>query len=334
MNADARYAFRPDAGRARAIDSGICRKLGESLRCVASEAVRAGFEVDGDIQGLGARISGLSGAPPQLWACYHDLVQAAIRDDALEFRSSADDMLAISLEGEVPSAVVTLTDDDLGPRNASRYRRIIDADIDLPLNLQVASSEEVKRMRGLVEDARDLLSRACPALGGEIQTLGHQIVLAASGPGANVFGGAASIFLWGAVVCNPDQIQDRLTMAESLTHETAHALLFGMTLGEDLTLNDAGERYPSPLRVDPRPIEGIVHATYVLARMIHLLDALSGSGLLTAAEREQLVGMQQSNLRLFRSGAQTVQKHARFTDAGRTIFGHCQAAIEAQHGLS
>ena len=334
MDADARYAFRPDPGRAHGIDAGICQKLGESLQAVAREAGRAGFEVDGDLDAFGRRIAGLTGAPPQLWACYHDLVQAAISDDHLEFRSTASDMLSIDLAVPVASAVVTLEDADLGANNAARYRRIIDSDLNLPLNLQVAPVEEVERMQGLVGEARRLLGRACPDLAAEVHILGHQVVLAASGPGANVFGGAASIFLWGAVVCNPNEIRDRLAMVESLTHETAHALLFGMTFGEDLTLNDPGERYPSPLRVDLRPIEGIVHATYVLGRMIYLLDECSRSGLLTAAERDQLAGMQESNLRLFRSGAQTIRQHARFTEAGRVIFGNCHAAIEAQHGSS
>ncbi len=74
-------------------------------------------------------------------------------------------------------------------------------------------------------------------------------------------------------------------MVESLAHETAHALLFGLPLGADLTTNDPGERYALPLRLDPRPIEGIVHATYVLARMIYALDQISGSVRLGADER-------------------------------------------------
>src|SRR4051794_35034980 len=106
MDADARYAFRPDPGRAHEIDAGICLELGESLQPVPREDGKAGFEVDGDLDAFGRRIAGLTGAPPQLWACYHDLVQAAISDDHSEFRSTARDMLSINLAVPVASAVV------------------------------------------------------------------------------------------------------------------------------------------------------------------------------------------------------------------------------------
>ena len=59
---------------------------------------------------------------------------------------------------------------------------------------------------------------------------------------------------------NPTLVADRVDLAEALAYETAHALLFGLVLGADLTLNDPAERYASPLPADPRSIKGLVHA--------------------------------------------------------------------------
>jgi HEXXH motif-containing protein len=56
-----------------------------------------------------------------------------------------------------------------------------------------------------------------------------------------------------------------------LTHEAAHSLLLGYTLGAPLVESDPAERFSSPLREDLRPMDGIVHATYVLARMHYII---------------------------------------------------------------
>ncbi|MBL6431916.1 MAG: hypothetical protein HPM95_15385 [Alphaproteobacteria bacterium] len=50
-------------------------------------------------------------------------------------------------------------------------------------------------------------------------------------------------------------------------HEAAHGTLFAMSPVEFYVFNPENERYSSPLRLDPRPLDGIYHATFVLARM-------------------------------------------------------------------
>lgn len=126
---------------------------------------------------------------------------------------------------------------------------------------------------------------------------------------------------------NPTLILDRIALVESLTHETAHALLFGFTLGENLTLNDPAERYASPLRRDPRPMEGIVHATFVLARMIHALDLLAQSDCLGSPERALVNERRACHLRGYRAGLETVMAHATFTTEGDRISSACAAAM-------
>jgi HEXXH motif-containing protein len=46
-------------------------------------------------------------------------------------------------------------------------------------------------------------------------------------------------------------------VAEVLTHEAGHSLLFGLTVDEPLVLNLDDVLYPSPLREDPRPMDDI-----------------------------------------------------------------------------
>ena len=262
---------------------------------------------------------------PQLWALYHDLTQAELGQRLTEASSLAAELLARDA-GQVsrPGTVLTFSPAALG-EDAARCAAVVDNDPAHPLGLNAVDDAEVERIAGLLPSARDLLGRVEPSLLDEIDALGHQLLL---GVGARaVFGGAASVFLWGAVVLNPTLVLDRIDLIESLAHETAHALLFGLTLGEDLTTNDPAECFSSPLRADPRPIEGIVHATFVLGRMIFALRSLAGATGVGATERLRIAGKIDRNIALYRAGLGVVEAHARFTPAGAHIFNDCRCAM-------
>ena len=320
------FAFPPIPTRTAAIDLGIRRALSDSAARVINEAMRHGF-VHADLPpDWGRALLATRRAPPQLWACYHDLIQAILRGDAEAVAGLASELTARRPDrAGRPGTVLTITDGDLGIVDAARYRSVIDSDLEQPLGLQPAKPTEVGRIRSLVIEARGLLAEADPALLDEIDTLGHQIVLATNASGG--FGGAATVFLWGAVVLNPARVPNRVTLIEGLAHETAHALLFGMTLGADLTTNDPTERYVSPLRRDPRPIEGIVHATYVLARMNYALMALREGTGLSESEQMLIADKLERNHASYKAGLGVVLAHARFTPEGASIFDACREAM-------
>lgn len=322
-------AFRPDPARTARIDLAIRRSLADSVDRVLDAAAGAGVTWRGDRVAWRAALLAVRRAPPRLWAGYHALVQAAVAGDAAAVTDLASELLARSPGSPGrPGTVVSLSDADLGSADAARYRAVIDNDPSNPLALVAADAAETRRLAVLTVEARDLMADACPALLDEIDTLGHEIVLA-TGAGPRGFGGAASVFLWGAVLLNPERVADRVTLVESLAHETAHALLFGLTRGADLTTNDPAERYASPLRADPRPIEGIVHATYVLARMVHALEAIADAPALDEGERAAIAAKLARNGASWTAGCATVDAHARFTPEGAAIFEGCRQAMAA-----
>jgi hypothetical protein len=308
------------------MDRAVRRRLVESVEVVLSTARGFGYSLDFDLPRWANRVDSCKRLPPQCWACYHDLVQAALRNDEIAVARLAAELTGIDLEKVDDVHVLTVGPGDLSPLESGRYIRIIDDNPGIPLMLEPVPQREVRRIRDLVMRARALLL-VSPDLLDEIEMLAHHIVLATSAPGGRQFGGAASIFLWGAVVLNPDLIPDRVTLCEALAHETAHSLLFGLTLGADLTTNDPAERFPSPLRLDLRPMEGIVHATFVLARMIYTLEVLAQSESLTPDERALVQAKRERNIHHFQAGAEVVQTHARFTDDGAMIFANCRRAI-------
>lgn len=320
-------SFDPEPTRSAAVDAAIRQSLANSIATLMTEITHSGIEVKGDVCAWREHLL-RHAAPARLWACYHDLVQAILRLDEAAVPSIAAELLsALPAPIPLPGSVVTLSRDSLGDTDLPRYLTVIDNDVERPLYLLPVAREEVKRIEVLAIAARDLLAETAPALLDEIDTVGHEIVLATSCEPL-AFGGAATVFLWGAVILNPARVPDRVTLVESLAHEAAHALLFGLTLGVDLTTNDPSERYGSPLRSDLRPIEGIVHATYVLARMIYALDAIGASRRLTAGERELIERKVDHNLKSYAVGLQTVEAHARFTPAGAAIFDACRRTME------
>ena len=125
-----------------------------------------------------------------------------------------------------------------------------------------------------MSEAIALLDAAAPELAAVgLRTLVHEVVVV--GREGDSYFGASSFQLWGALFVKLTFQASRVEIAQALAHECAHALLFGFSMGMPLVENEAEELYPSPLRrQDPRPMDGVVHATYVIARMHYTMERL------------------------------------------------------------
>jgi HEXXH motif-containing protein len=135
--------------------------------------------------------------------------------------------------------------------------------------------------------------------------------------------------LWGGMFINAARRRTPLELLEVLVHESAHLLLYAFTQHEPLVLNDEAERYTSPLRTDPRPMEGIYHATWVSARMTYAMHKLSCSKNLDAELRHQALAAANADLANFAAGHALVKAHGRLTDTGRRVIDEAAAAMEA-----
>jgi HEXXH motif-containing protein len=107
---------------------------------------------------------------------------------------------------------------------------------------------------------------------------------------------------------------------QTLAHETGHLLLFGSMLGRPLVENEDDERYDSPLRRDPRPMEGVVHAAYVMARMHYVLAAILRSGAIPQDQREAAEEQLRQHVEGFVDSLTAIDAHARFTERGAALF--------------
>ncbi|HLI67723.1 MAG TPA: HEXXH motif-containing putative peptide modification protein [Caulobacteraceae bacterium] len=309
------FAFAPNPGRAARLDAAVRAGLADSLTAVFSAL---GLPPDARQRRFLKRVEA-GPVPPGVFAVYVELVLAVMRDE-----DDAARALAHALFG-VPTAaaglsVVTLDDGGLGNGQAERYRRLLAEDIGAPIDALAAAA--LADACAKLDAALALLGAGAPDVAAELRVLIRQIVLVrASGAGeGTTFGGASSFALWGALVLNAERLADPLEAAVQLAHETAHTLLFGLAQGGQLTDNAAEARYASPLRIDPRPMEGVAHAVFVTGRMIYTLDRLLAGGVLdiaaAARAREQLV----RNEAAYAAGLATVMKHATLTPAGEAAF--------------
>jgi HEXXH motif-containing protein len=312
------YAFEPSAERAHFLDQRIRSQLDGSVRYLVSR-IEGHFPVSPEKTSAFLQALAQGPVPPLTFAVYSDLVLAIDRHDLKEARRLFDLLLAAR------GAPDGLQLRDLGDRatdeDSDRYFRHTDTDDEVRLDLVPPSPGGARAAREKIQEALSLLDGEDPELAAEIRALLREIVLCGKGssPGTLPFDGASSFMLWGAILLNADRSRDVVAMVQAVAHESAHQLLFGLCPDEPLVGNDPAERHSSPLRGEPRPLEGIYHAVFVCARMHRALRHLADSARLSSPQREEAKKAMRSRAEAFAAGMGTLQKHATLTEPGRAI---------------
>lgn len=327
MGVDNDYA--PDGARAREMDRRVRESLADSIATVLDEW--------GDDSGVSdARAASflrtVRDAPvsPGVFGIYTDLIEALSTGD----RSRGRVLVERLLEVPPPRAtfrIATLEDRDLGPTQAERYGRLIGEAESVTL---FAVSDEMKGRAGAVlADALGLIARASPAYAAEVQALIRDVVIVGhrlESESDGCFASATTFYLWGAILLDEACASDRLTLAVTLVHEVAHAHLFGLTLGAPFVENSDDERFGSPLRQDARPMEGVFHASFVLARMIDWSETVLANGAIGSGERAALMA-NVAGLRVkYADGRATIAAHARLTPRAASILADADERLGRQ----
>jgi HEXXH motif-containing protein len=133
------------------------------------------------------------------------------------------------------------------------------------------------------------------------------------------FDGCSSLERWGSVLVNFGIERSDVELCDVLVHEGAHNTLFGLSPVEFNLRNSTEERYPSPLRDDPRPLDGIYHATFVLARMHFAMSEFTASRTASPDLRAQAEERARSSAGLFWNGYAVLREHADYTRRGGEI---------------
>jgi hypothetical protein len=313
------FTFPPDPGRARFIDSRMRLQLADSLEYLHQSLFQ---QMQTEIHGLAQMVANMrQGAiyPPSTFGLYYEIASALIDEDFNLAQSLFEELL-----NEAPCNSKKVDIITLGQvskiSNLLRYQRLMDTDPTMPFHIESipdgSALDGIERFQSALHRLRALI----PELAEEFNALVRSVILVQGGNKMNYqFAGGSSYTLWGALFINAELHTADIATIEALAHESAHSLLFGFTIDEPLVLNPDEELYSSPLRYDPRPMDGIYHATFVSARMCWAMKKLLESGALSSDENKFARHALETDRVNFFNGYETVAKQAQMTETGHKL---------------
>ena len=258
-------------------------------------------------------------AAPGLFARYYDLVFALQRHDHASAADLWREIAGLATEPErlniLPCERGHLGDD------SERFSRLL-ALGDGGGSMFAPPPEAAHRFyESNARDALSLLARVDAEWSGEVDALVSLVVTALPAEGApRRFANMSSFMTWGAIFTNVGLDRSRLQVLASLVHEASHLALFGLSRREALVDNPASEKRLSPLRHDPRPVDGVFHATWISARLARLYQMLACAGAELTAEEMATVRRQVAGFRRrFQEGHEVIASYAALTPLGRRL---------------
>lgn len=318
-------SFLPDSARAVAIDQRMRHELANSLEYIKSEIrqqsddpdlIRMLPKLDPVVTLLrsGSRVS------PAVFGAYYQLVFSILDNDD-DIGEKIIRLVSYAEPGN-GTAIIDLSPQALGDKErVALYQRCLDTDETVRYGFLPPERDDSQRAKTSIERAFVLMEKITPELAAEIKTILVEILMASAPKvsGAPRFDGASSYQLWGAMVINVDEEKSDIEMMEALAHEAGHSLLFGLTIDRPLVNNPDEQRFKSPLRRDPRPMDGIYHATFVSARMHYAMQEAFKSPLLSDAQKQECEKFMAASRKAFYEGYEVVNANADLSPEGRMI---------------
>ncbi len=262
--------FYPSASNASSIDREIRQTLNQSLTwCFDQSSIE--LQLASPPEGWHAR--------PADFGAYYDLL-VAITNDGVQSDASLGHVRrfqnSIGRRGIAqpsnksfrPELIVsTLRKPWYDDEEVNCLVRWLDTEPENAMGLSPLDDLELAEATEKLQAALEAMQALIPEFLEEMLAVTTEIIFAKpSGEQKLTFGGASSFSLWGAVALNTQVHPEWWFYLPRLVHEYSHNLLFGIARDEPLVLNDPQETYPSPLRQELRPMDGIFHAAFVSAR--------------------------------------------------------------------
>jgi HEXXH motif-containing protein len=317
----ARDGFRPSADNGLRARAAIHARLQESLRHIFQQCSGHLAVDQRRADALVLRIASGERLPPALFGHYFFLVDR-IENGSLEQVQAALDTLLCHAEGALAPAL------RIRPLNRQSFSAAEETELRRQFVSESLRDEQIAHLpehceqatRARLQRALAILQQHAPATYAEIESTICEIVPVHGNVISGMsFGGGSSLERWGTMLVNAKIPSTDLGLSETITHECAHNALFAMAPVNFHVENDAEALYRSPLRVDRRPMNGIYHASFVLARMCYAMREVMMSPSASVALREEAEQLAQASAKLFADGYEVLKQHARYTTEGRAI---------------
>ena len=310
-------ALPPSAARVKQIDGRLRSQLSDSF-CHIADSVDLGDEEEAKLRRLASRLRDAS-VSPWVFCLYSKLVAQLSNNERDVAKATVSDMVAaISLPHA--AGIVPLRDSTAPGSWWDHLQVLFDTDSERPFTPEMPSAEAFVRCKGEVEAGLALFKIADPDWYNELKCLLRMIVLGSARLDADdLFNGASTYFFWGGNLLNVEIRRNAVSIIDLLVHETSHMLLFGLSAEGALLLNSGEERYTSPFRADPRPIDGILHACFVASRVNLAMTRLLDSGALTDENERRAAERRKLSADAGRVGLEVLDKHARPSEHGLNV---------------
>lgn len=286
----------------------VFEQVGDALGVSAAEADEAVSRIRAE------------GQSPNRFGAYYDMVLALEGEDV----DGAHALARIVLANVAACGTRIAAIGDRPADETARYRRLLMSD---PGMARQPGASLLTDAKARIAAAFDLLDRGFPKMSAEIRELLREVVIAEGpeDPKAPTFDGASSYMLWGATLLNARGQTTVLDTAQALAHESGHNLLFGFCVSGSLVENPDEELFSSPLRQDARPMDGVFHATYVVARMHQTVSRLLEAGVIDEAAMDAALTDQAAHRRNFAAGDQVIREGGRLTPLGAEVIETARA---------
>ena len=323
--------FRPDPRRAQQAVADMNRRLADSFRHIAEQA-RTHIPIDeARLQPLLLDLDGIDRVRPEVFGIYNDMLAAVAADNA----NHLETLFKVLCDRPVRAGRLTiraLCDNERRSGEVERIRRYAGTEA-ASITLFEPTAQDVDFSRKRLIRALEILRISAPDCYQEFEAIVSEIILIASDPVLEIpdFQGVSIFELWGGIVINPSwRHETDFDVAEDLVHEATHELLFALSLDEPLVTNPSSDRFASPLRTDPRPMDGIFHATFVVARVHYALSCMSAGDVMTDAEKERSRAILGDYRRRFRDSVALIREHGQLTDTGRQVLQGAEDYMASQ----
>ena len=264
---------------------------------------------------------------PGVFARYYDLIFAITSNQI----AKADTLLEEIIERSAHPASFAITPynrKSLGS-DYDRFPQLLFSEYSSANPMASPSKVQAAAWTEMLHGALEIVSRVDKTIYDEIMGLLVRVYIAVDSkdPTAKRFGGVTSFLVWGGSFINIEFYRTGWDAVQFLVHEVTHALLFALSFDEPLVQNSPDESYQSPLRADPRPMDGIFHATLVCARLAAFNQAWLESGLLEGADRKKTEIAVQNRKQKFRDGFVVIDRHGKLSEQARHLINRCCSGL-------
>lgn len=312
------FSFEPNFERAKLLNLRMHLELAKSLEHLELAIKR---DLNKEIFGLGSLIQDLRNGhrlSPRVFGLYYEAASALIDED---IKRAFDQFNILLSQKNLLHELEVLTLSELDLKNMVLYQKLMNTDPEAPFYIISPPEDVAQDYLVRFKNAHSRLKKTIPSLANEFESIVNQVVLVI-GDKSKIsydFAGGSCYMLWGALFINGALHKNDIEMIHGIAHESAHSLLFGFTIDELLVTNPDEEKYSSPLRDDPRPMDGIYHSVFVLARMHWAMTQLINSKMLNKDEEEIAKNFQSTDLDSFFNGHEVLKKYGQLTNLGKAL---------------